>query len=89
VGLWLASEKSALKEALQAGLRNLRLELETEREARKSAIDDLKAWNKGQGQKITELEKGAWTRAEQAEFKTDLVSRLDRLEAKLDKVLER
>jgi hypothetical protein len=69
VGLWLAAEKSAIKESLQTGLRNVRTELDTTRKLLEARID--------QGERAHEgLEK-------------DLKSWLERLERKLDKVLER
>ena len=56
-----------------------------ERKLIDSRIDDLKAWTRSIQVKIDE----SWTKSEQSEYRSEMEKRLDRIEGKIDRLLEK
>ena len=62
--------------------------LHREKQVVEAKFDDLKAWVRNINSKVDVLEKETWTKMEQAQYRDELAKRLDRLESKIDRLLE-
>ncbi len=88
-GGWLAAEKRSLERDLDKEIKDRKEADEAAEKAREAALADLKGWVRSLAGKVDELEKNAWTKSEQAAFKADLVARFDRIDEKLDRLLDK